>query len=184
VAGRAKEVDVIGHLPHQNALLELGLTFLHNTSCPTCQGGSLLVNTFSRDFLVDMTFHMDYIPFVECEVEYSDEFGQWWNSLTEPEQDAAYKKVGLLERLGPTLSRPHSDVIRSSKHSNMKELIIQHAGNPYRVLYAFDPRRIAVLLLGGNKKGNDKWYEEFVPRADKLYDEHIAALRKEGLVNG
>jgi hypothetical protein len=63
----------------------------------------------------------------------------------------------------------------------MRELRIQHAGDPYRVLYAFDPRRTAILLLGGNKSGNDRWYEEYVPIADKLYDEHIETLKREGL---
>jgi len=63
----------------------------------------------------------------------------------------------------------------------MRELGIQHAGDPYRVLYAFDPRRTAILLLGGNKSGNDRWYEEYVPIADKLYDEHIETLKREGL---
>ena len=66
----------------------------------------------------------------------------------------------------------------------MKELIIQHAGDPYRVLYAFDPRRCAILLIGGDKTGDDRWYERFVPLADRLYDEHIATLKKEGLING
>ncbi len=66
----------------------------------------------------------------------------------------------------------------------MKELIIQHAGKPYRVLYAFDPRRCAILLIGGDKTGNKRWYETFVPIADKLYDEHLATLRKEGLIDG
>ena len=66
----------------------------------------------------------------------------------------------------------------------MKELRIQHAGRPYRVLYAFDPRRCAILLIGGDKTGNDRWYEIFVPRADRLYDEHIASLRGEGMIDG
>jgi hypothetical protein len=61
----------------------------------------------------------------------------------------------------------------------MKELVIQHAGRPYRVLYAFDPRRSAVLLLGGDKTSDDRWYEKFVPRADRLYDEHLAEIEKE-----
>ena len=64
----------------------------------------------------------------------------------------------------------------------MRELRIQHTGNPYRVLYAFDPRRTAILLLGGNKSGNDRWYEEYVPIADKLYDEHLETLKREGLI--
>jgi hypothetical protein len=66
----------------------------------------------------------------------------------------------------------------------LKELIIQHAGRPYRVLYAFDPRRNAILLLGGDKTGNNKWYEENVPKADKLYDIHLATLEKEDKSDG
>jgi hypothetical protein len=50
------------------------------------------------------------------------------------------------------------------------------------VLYAFDPRRTAILLIGGDKSGNDRWYEEFVPVADRLYDAHLDALKREGLI--
>ena len=71
-----------------------------------------------------------------------------------------------------------------SRHPNMKELRVQHTGRPYRVLFAFDPRRSAILLAGGDKTGNDRWYEEFVPVADRLYDEHLAALKKEKRNNG
>ncbi len=66
----------------------------------------------------------------------------------------------------------------------MKELIVQHAGRPYRALYVFDPRRTAILLIGGDKTGDGRWYERFVPVADNLYDEHLAALTKEGFING
>jgi hypothetical protein len=61
----------------------------------------------------------------------------------------------------------------------MKELRVQHSGRLYRVLFAFDPRRCAVLLIGGDKTGNDRWYEEFVPIADALYGRHLEALKKE-----
>jgi hypothetical protein len=61
----------------------------------------------------------------------------------------------------------------------MKELRPQHSGRPYRVLFAFDPRRTAILLIGGDKTGNDRWYDEFVPIADQLFDEHLASLKKE-----
>ncbi len=64
----------------------------------------------------------------------------------------------------------------------MRELRIQDAGRPYRVLYAFDPRRAAILLLGGDKTGEDRWYELHVPRADDLYDEYLRPLAKEGLL--
>lgn len=65
----------------------------------------------------------------------------------------------------------------------MRELRIQHAGDPYRVLYAFDPKRSAILLIGGNKTGNDRWYEEYVPTADNPYDDHLETLRQEGLIS-
>jgi hypothetical protein len=64
----------------------------------------------------------------------------------------------------------------------MKELIVQHAGRPYRVLFIFDVRRCAMLLIGGDKTGNDRWYEEFVPMADLIYDDHLQEL--EELKNG
>lgn len=64
----------------------------------------------------------------------------------------------------------------------MRELRVQHQGRPYRVLYGFDPRRVAILLLGGDKTGDDRWYEEFVPVADRLYDAHSASLKREGLI--
>ena len=55
---------------------------------------------------------------------------------------------------------------------------------PYRVLYAFDPRRSAILLIGGDKTGNIRWYETYVPVADRLYDTHLDTLKKEGQING
>lgn len=88
----------------------------------------------------------------------------------------------LLEERGPDLPFPYSSGVESSRHTHMRELRVQHQGRPYRVLYAFDPRRTAMLLIGGNKTGNDRWYEEYVPRADRLYDEHLQQLREEGLL--
>jgi hypothetical protein len=116
---------------------------------------------------------------VEWEVEYADQFEAWWDSLSEAEQEDIAAKVLVLQKYGPALRRPHSDVIAMSRHSNMKELIVQHAGRPYRVLYAFDPRRTAILLIGGDKTGDDRWYETYVPIADRLYDEHLATLKRE-----
>ena len=66
----------------------------------------------------------------------------------------------------------------------MRELRTQHEGRPYRTLYAFDPRRAAILLIGGDKTGDDRWYETHVPMADNLYDAHLEALKKEGNQNG
>jgi hypothetical protein len=118
------------------------------------------------------------------EVEYTDEFGVWWERLDEPAQLAIDASVRLLEIRGPQLPFPHSSGVRGSRFGQMRELRIQHKGEPYRILYAFDPRRSAILLIGGNKGGNDRWYDEYVPKADKLYEEHLAALVKEGSTHG
>ena len=116
------------------------------------------------------------------DVEYTDEFGAWWDRLTEEEQISLDASVRLLEALGQTLKYPHSSGINGSKHGHMRELRTQHDGRPYRTLYAFDPRRAAILLIAGDKTGQDRWYEENVPKADKLYDDHLATLEKEGLI--
>ncbi|MBN2689282.1 MAG: type II toxin-antitoxin system RelE/ParE family toxin [Gammaproteobacteria bacterium] len=112
------------------------------------------------------------------EVEYTNEFEAWWNILSEEEQIYVAASVGLLEELGPKLGFPYSSKIRDSKYEHMRELRIQHGGAPYRVLYAFDPRRYAILLIGGNKKGDERWYKKFVPIADKLYQQHLIELKK------
>ena len=71
---------------------------------------------------------------------------------------------------------PHSLGIENSRYSRMRELRIQHEGRPYRVLYAFDRLRAAILLIGGDKTGNDRWYDEYVPLADAIYDQHLREL--------
>lgn len=111
------------------------------------------------------------------EVEYTDEFGAWWNTLSEEEQISVDASVRLLEKCGPTLGYPHSSKISNSRHNHMRELRTQHQGRPLRTLYAFDPRRTAILLIGGDKTGDDRWYEVNVPIADRLYDEHLEEIR-------
>jgi hypothetical protein len=116
---------------------------------------------------------------VAWEVEFSDEFGQWWDSLSAAEQKSVDFSVSLLQEAGPTLKMPHSSGVVISRHAHMRELRIQHEGRPYRVLYAFDRRRAAMLLIGGDKTGNNRWYEEFVPLADAIYDRHARELDEE-----
>lgn len=100
---------------------------------------------------------------MEWQVEYTDEFGKWWESLSAEEQEDVNAVVILLQRFGPALRFPYSSGVSSSKHSHMRELRVQHAGRPYRVLYAFDPRRSAILLIGGDKTGTERWYEPTIP---------------------
>lgn len=113
------------------------------------------------------------------QVEVVEEFEAWWRALSAAEQIDVDAVVGLLKARGPILPFPYSSGIALSKHDQMRELRIQHKGRPYRVLYAFDPRRVAVLLLGGDKTGNDRWYEENVPKADRRYERHIASLKRD-----
>jgi hypothetical protein len=115
-------------------------------------------------------------------VEYTDEFKSWWERLSLEEQKAVAHKVRLLEAAGPSLGRPHVDTLaKQSRLPNMKELRIEHAGDAYRVLFAFDPRRVAILLLGG-RKPDQKWYKTAIPQADKLYETHLETLRRERLL--
>jgi hypothetical protein len=110
------------------------------------------------------------------EVEYTDEFAGWWHELTAEEQDSLASVVGLLETKGPHLGSPHSSSIHGSRHGRMRELRVQHAGRPYRVLYAFDPRRVSILLIGGDKTGDRRWYSKMIPIADDLYDQHLREI--------
>ncbi|MHB1445956.1 MAG: type II toxin-antitoxin system RelE/ParE family toxin [Acidimicrobiales bacterium] len=116
------------------------------------------------------------------EVNFTTEFGEWWETLTVEQQEDITARVELLEELGPTLGRPTVDRIHTSAFQNMKELRCSRDG-ALRVLFAFDPRREAILLLGGDKKGDwDTWYEQAVPKADDLYAQYLRHLRREGVI--
>jgi hypothetical protein len=112
-------------------------------------------------------------------VEYTDEFEKWWSDLTEHEQVSVDASVRLLEAYGPALPFPYSSGVKQSRHGRMRELRIRHRRRQLRVLYAFDPRRAAILLVGGDKTGNDRWYDEMVPRADNVLDRHLEAMKEE-----
>ena len=117
------------------------------------------------------------------DVEFTDEFRSWFDAMGADEQDSVAASVGLLQQMGPTLPLPHSSGINGSRHGHMRELRVQHRGKPYRVFYAFDPRRSAILLIGGDKTGDNRFYERMVPIADDLYDVHLSELREEGLID-
>lgn len=111
------------------------------------------------------------------DVEFTDQFGAWWDTLGAAEQQAIDAAVVVLERRGPGLGRPLVDTVMGSRHANMKEL---RAGT-IRVLFAFDSRRSAILLIGGDKRGRwQEFYEKAIPFADELFDEHLRDLAGEG----
>ena len=110
---------------------------------------------------------------MEYKVNLTENCEKWLLSLTEKEQVDVLTVIRLLEELGPHLVFPYSSKINGSKYSHMRELRIQHQGKPYRILYAFDSKRMAILLVGGTKVGNDRWYKKHIPIADKLYNKHL-----------
>ncbi len=113
------------------------------------------------------------------EVEFTDEFEAWWGDLSQDQQEEIDAKVELLQEHGPILPRPHADRIESSRHSNMKELRGKVDERLLRVLFAFDPRSTALLLIGGDKTDDPTWYDRFVPIADNLFDDHLKELEQE-----
>jgi len=121
---------------------------------------------------------------VAWEVEFTDEFEDWWSKLEETEQIKIDAAIRMLEEYGPDLPYPMSSGVNGSRHSHMRELRVQVQGRPFRVLYAFNPKRTAILLVGGDKSGDGRWYEIQVPRADKLYDQHLEELNKESKKEG
>src|SRR5712664_4250343 len=116
-------------------------------------------------------------------VEHTDEFAHWWRDLGEAQQEDVTAIALLLMEQGPKLPFPYSSGINGSKHSHMRELRVQSGGRPIRVFYAFDPRRSAILLIGGDKTGDHRFYKTMILTADRLYDAHLAELKKEGLIS-
>ncbi|MGB7686000.1 MAG: type II toxin-antitoxin system RelE/ParE family toxin, partial [Solirubrobacterales bacterium] len=85
--------------------------------------------------------------------ERTAEFDSWWKTLTDPEQRKVVASVEALQELGPTTGRPLVDSVEGSRHSNMKELRVTQT---MRIFFAFDPQRVAILLIGGDKAGKTK----------------------------
>jgi hypothetical protein len=118
---------------------------------------------------------MRYHPWQMVEVFFTVQAEEWLLGLDDEDYDEIMARVELLEERGPALGRPVVDTISTSRHANMKEL---RAGS-LRALFAFDPLRQAIVLVGGDKRSDWKgWYDVFVPVADDLLDAHLASLRK------
>jgi len=109
-------------------------------------------------------------------IESTVEFDEWWDRLDEFAQGSISSHVELLEDLGPNLGYPYSSDIAGSRHGNLRELRVQSKGRPFRVFYAFNPRRDAIMLIGGDKTGDKRFYERMIPIADRLYDRHLREL--------
>jgi hypothetical protein len=120
---------------------------------------------------------------VSWEIEGTDQFVAWYRILDDDEIDSIDAVVEMLGEEGPNLGRPHADTLEASSLPNLKELRPPGAGKFLRILFVFDPRRQAILLLGGNKEGNwTKWYKTSIPAAEQLYEQYISELEAEGLI--
>ena len=115
-------------------------------------------------------------------IEYTDEFGQWFLDLQESQQDDIASVVNLLEENGTRLGFPYSSKINGSKHPKMRELRVQSQGYPIRIFYCFDPKRDVILLIGGEKTGDKRFYQRMIPIADRLYDLYLVEIQRERLI--
>jgi hypothetical protein len=115
------------------------------------------------------------------EIEGTDEFVVWYHALAAEEQEAINAAIARLEEYGPTLGRPLVDTLSHAQLPNLKEL--RPTGTFIRILFVFDPRRLAILLIGGNKQERwSAWYRDYLPIAEQLYDVYLDELRREGLL--
>jgi hypothetical protein len=112
------------------------------------------------------------------DIETTERFNAWYEELGNGDLEAVNACVDLLAEQGPGLRRPFVGHIEMSRHPNMRELIV--TAHDIRILFAFDPRRVGLLLMGGSKTDRwEAWYKENVPVADDLLDEHLAVLGRE-----
>ncbi|MBA2650741.1 MAG: type II toxin-antitoxin system RelE/ParE family toxin [Tatlockia sp.] len=114
---------------------------------------------------------------------FEEEFDTEFDELAETVQNECFAHLKVLEKFGPELGRPHVDTLKGSKHSNMKELRFYAANGVWRLAFAFDPARRAVLLVCGDKSGGSekRFYKDLLKTADKRYDKHLSRLKIGGV---
>jgi hypothetical protein len=112
-------------------------------------------------------------------IDRTEEIAEMIKKLDEDAKEAILKCLLILQEIGPSLGRPYVDTINESKHKNMKELRIQNRQRLFRILFAFDPDRKAILLIGGDKRGEKRFYQKMIPIADALFDKHMEKWRRQ-----
>ena len=118
---------------------------------------------------------------MKWEVDLHDDFVPEYNELHKDAQDELLANIELLEQFGPRLARPHADTLNGSRHANMKELRFEAAGGVWRVAFAFDPKRKAILLVAGDKSGvgGMRFYRQLIDKADARFDAHLAKIKRQ-----
>lgn len=116
-------------------------------------------------------------------VRFGTEFNKEFDELDEEVQDELLSHAALLEKFGPQLGRPFVDTLKGSKHSNMKELRFKADHGVWRVAFAYDPKRQAILLIAGNKSGisETRFYKELIRKADERFSKYLGGTKKEPL---
>jgi len=114
-------------------------------------------------------------------VELHPLFTEEFKMFSEDVQDCIFAEIGMLEKRGPLLSRPHVDTLNNSKHSNMKELRFNADGGVWRTAFAFDPERKAILLVAGDKSGmsQNRFYKQLIKKADERFDDHLSKMKEQ-----
>lgn len=139
--------------------------------------GVLTCHTEQTAYAIDSICRLLYI-WRMVEVIVLEAFEAWYQDLDDSDAEQVAIVVDLLEAKGLSLGFPYSSDVKGAK-VGLRELRIQSKGRPLRVLYKFDPKRQAVLILGGDKTGNDRFYAEYVRKAEKLWSEYLAEIDKE-----
>lgn len=115
---------------------------------------------------------------MEWDVQLDEDFAAWLDGLAADVRAEILAHAALLRERGPQLGRPYVDTLEDSVFTNMKELRVQFRGDPWRILFAFDPNRAAILLVGGNKRGDKRWYKKNLPIADVRFQRHLNSLEQ------
>ncbi len=127
---------------------------------------------------VDDIVSMQYIESMPWTIIYLDAFETWLNDQEEGLCEESVAHVGMLAEGGPLLGRPWVDTLKGSGLPNLKEVRFEYKGAPIRILFAFDPKQQAVIMLGGDKSQDKKWYKKNIQIAERLYKEHVEKLAK------
>jgi hypothetical protein len=115
---------------------------------------------------------------MEWDLQLDEDFAIWLGSLNADLRNEIIAHANLLREHGPLLGRPYVDTLEGSEFTNMKELRVQFRGDPWRILFAFDPQRAAILLVGGNKRGDKRWYKKHLPIAEERFRRHLKRLEQ------
>jgi hypothetical protein len=108
----------------------------------------------------------------------TDEFKEWFDNLDFEAKEPILKDIIILSNYGPSLSRPYVDTLKGSKLNNLKELRTKFKNNYFRIIFAFDPERDIILLVGGNKSNDKNFYSKIISKAEKIFLKHIDDIQR------